>query len=186
VSKPIHVLGFAGSLRRNSFNKALIRAALEVVPEGVTLEIFDLEGIPPLNQDMEMQPPQKVREFKQKIRAADAILISTPEYNYSVAGVLKNALDWASRPPGDNSWEGKPVAVMSASSGVLGGMRAQYHLRQCFVFLNMHPINRPEVWLGHAAEKIDTDGLLIDEETRKKIRELIQALAALTRRLKQT
>lgn len=179
------MLGFSGSLRKGSFNKALIRAASEVVPEDVVLEVFDLEGIPPFNQDLEMHPPLKVKEFKQKIRNADAILISTPEYNYSISGVLKNALDSASRPYGDNSWEGKPVAIMSSSTGALGGMRAQYHLRQCFVFLDMHPINKPEVWLPRAADKIDADGKLTDEDTRKRIRELIQALAAWARKLQQ-
>jgi len=102
--------------------------------------------------------PEKVREFKAKIRAADAILIATPEYNYSVPGVLKNAIDWASRPPGDNAFDGKPAAIMSASEGMLGGARAQYQLRHVFVFLNMHPINKPEVIVTFATERIDGKG----------------------------
>src|SRR4029078_4374862 len=100
------------------------------------------------NQDTEKDMPTKIREFKSKIREADAILISTPEYNYSVPGVLKNAIDSASRPYGDNPFDGKPGAIMSASIGMLGGARAQYHLRQIFVFLNMHPINRPEIMVN--------------------------------------
>ena len=144
MEKEIKILGFAGSLRKDSYNRSLLRAALELVPKGTELEIFDLEGIPPFNQDLENQPPQKVKEFKAKIRAADAILIATPEYNYSVPGVLKNAIDSASRPYGDNAFEGKPVAVMGASIGMLGTARAQYHLRQSFVFLNVYPLNRPE------------------------------------------
>ncbi len=101
MNRNVHILGFAGSLRKQSYNKAILAAALEMVPENITLEIFDLEGIPPFNQDLEHQPPDKVKELKSKIRAADAILIATPEYNYSIPGVLKNAIDWASRPYGD-------------------------------------------------------------------------------------
>jgi len=150
----VTILGFAGSLRKNSYNKALLRAAAELVPEDAELEIFDLEGIPLFNQDLETQIPEKVKEFKVKIKAADAILIVTPEYNSSFPGVLKNAIDWASRPYGDNSFEGKPVAVMSASVGMLGGVRAQYHLRQTFVFLNMYPVNKPEVIVTFALRKL--------------------------------
>lgn len=113
------------------------------------IEIIDIEGVPLFNQDLEEKMSEKVKEFKAKIKAADAILIVTPEYNYSVPGVLKNAIDWASRPYGDNSFGGKPVAVMSASQGMLGGARAQYHLRQTFVSLNIHPVNRPEVEHKH-------------------------------------
>jgi chromate reductase len=143
-------LGFAGSLRKDSYNKALLRAALELVPAGVELEIFDLEGIPVFNQDLENQPNEKVREFKAKIRAADAILIATPEYNYSIPGVLKNAIDCASRPYGDNSFEHKPVAIMGASPGMLGTARAQMHLRQCFVFLSCAALAQPEIMIAHA------------------------------------
>src|ERR687885_334855 len=146
----LKILAFAGSLRVGSYNKALLRAATNLLPENATLEIFDLDGIPPFNQDLEMNMPEKVTEFKSKIRKADAILIATPEYNYSVPGVLKNAIDWASRPYGDNSFDGKPVAIMSASPGMLGGVRAQYHLRQSFVFLNMYPVNGPDVVVNFA------------------------------------
>lgn len=102
----VSILGFAGSLRKSSYNKAILRAALELVPQNAQLEIFDLEGIPPFNQDLEAAMPDIVKEFKRKIRAADAILIATPEHNYSIPGVLKNAIDWASRPYGDNSFPG--------------------------------------------------------------------------------
>ncbi len=172
----IQILGFAGSLRKGSFNKSILNAALELLPPDTTLEIFDLEGIPPFNQDLENDPPGRVKEFKGKIKAADAILIATPEYNYSIPGVLKNAIDWASRPYGDNSFEGKPVAIMSASTGMLGGARAQYHLRQTFVFLDMHPVNRPEVFVTFAPQKIDEKGKLTDETTRKFIGQLLVAL----------
>ncbi len=179
------ILGFAGSLRKGSYNKALLRAAaLELLPEDAELQIFDLEGIPTYNMDLENKMPERVKEFKGKIKAADAILIASPEHNYSIPGVLKNAIDWASRPPGDNSFQGKPVAIMSASPGMLGGARVQYHLRQTFVFLNMYPINKPEVFVTFAAEKIDDNGRVRDEKTREKIKELLQSLIAWTRKLK--
>jgi len=180
----IKILGFAGSLRKQSYNRAILAAALEMVPENTTLEIFDLEGIPPFNQDLELQPPDRVKEFKTRIRAADAILIATPEYNYSIPGVLKNAIDWASRPYGDNAFDGKPVGVMGASVGMLGTARAQYHLRQSFVFLNMHPLNQPEMMLPFVQDKVDSNGRLTDEKTRKKIGELLESLIVWTEKLK--
>jgi len=185
MKKPVSILGFAGSLRKDSYNKALLRAAMELKPKDAKLEIFDLGGIPPFNQDLEARMPDKVKKFKAKIRAADAILIATPEYNYSIPGVLKNAVDWASRPYGDNSFEGKPVAVMSASPGMLGGARAQYHLRQVLVFLNMHPLNRPEVFVPYADDKIDEKGRVTDDKTREKIRELLESLVDWTKKLKE-
>jgi chromate reductase len=181
--KKLKILGFAGSLRKGSFNKALLNAALELLPENVELEIFDLEGFPLYNQDLEQDYPEKVREFKKKLREADALLIATPEYNYSVPGVLKNAIDCASRPFGDNSFDGKPVGIMSASIGMLAGARAQYHLRQSLVFLNTFPLNRPEVMVPFAADKVDGSGRLTDEKTREKIKELLEGLTAWTRRL---
>ena len=184
MGKGVAILGFAGSLRKGSYNRALLRAALELAPDDATLEIFDLEGIPPFNQDFEASPPEKVKEFKSKIRAADALLIATPEYNYSVSGVLKNAIDWASRPYGDNAFAGKPVAIMSASIGGMGGARAQYHLRQLFVGLNMHAVNTPEVFVAFASQKFDKDGRLLDEKARELIKELLEALVAWTRKLK--
>ena len=185
IKQPIKVLAFAGSLRKGSYNKALVRAAVEVKPDSVDIEVFDLEGIPPYNFDLEQQMPQKVVEFKDKIRAADALLIATPEYNFSVSGVLKNAIDWASRPKEGNPLEGKPVAIMSASTGRLGGARAQYHLRQSFVFLNMHPVNQPEVMLASAKDNVDAAGNVTNEQTRKLIRQLLEALVDWTNRLKE-
>ncbi len=184
MSPKIHILGFAGSLRKESYNRAILAVALETVPEDASLEVFDLEGIPPFNQDLELQPPDKVKEFKRRIRAADAILIATPEYNYSIPGVLKNAIDWASRPYGDNAFDGKPVAIMGASIGTLGTARAQYDLRRSFVFLNMLPLNQPEVMVPFAQDKVDGNGRVTDENTRKKIRELLESLIAWTRRTK--
>ncbi len=183
LENKLKVLGFAGSLRRGSYNKALLLSATDLLPDDTNLEIFDIEGIPVFNQDLEENMPLKVKEFKSKIRDADAILIATPEYNYSVPGVLKNAIDWASRPYGDNPFDGKPVAIMSASIGMLGGARAQYHLRQMFVFLNMHPVNGPEVIVPFASEKFDATGRLLDENTKKFLTQLLQNLVNWTRRL---
>jgi chromate reductase, NAD(P)H dehydrogenase (quinone) len=186
MSKPIHILGIAGSLRRESYNRSALRAAIELLPEGATLEIFELDGIPAFNQDDEQNPPAKVKEFKQKIREADAILFVTPEYNYSVPGVLKNAIDWASRPYGDNAWNEKPAAIMGASIGSIATARAQYHLRQIFVFLNIFPVNQPEVMIGNAAERLDKEGNLMDEMTRKLIGQLLDNLVNWTRRIGQS
>ena len=160
-----------------------MQAALELKPENVEIEVFDFAKIPPFNADIEKQPPQIVRDLKAKIRASDALLIATPEYNYSIPGVLKNAIDWASRPYGDNAFDGKPVAVMSASTGILGGARAQYHLRQCFVFLNMHPINRPEVIVVQAGKQIDEKGYLTNQETRDHVKKLLESLFTWTNKL---
>ncbi len=185
MDKKISILGFAGSLRKGSYNRAILRAALEFVPSEAEMEIFDLEGIPPFNQDLENNPPEKVKMFKAKIRAADGILIATPEYNYSIPGVLKNAIDNASRPYGDNAFEGKPVAIMGASIGNLGTARAQYHLRQSFVFLNMVPLNMPEVMVPFAQDKIDASGRITDQKTKDKIKELVESLTTWIKKVRR-
>jgi chromate reductase len=179
----VRILGIPGSLRKASFNRAALRAAQELVPPDATLDIVDLEGIPPFNEDDEQTVPERVVELKARIREADAILIATPEYNYSVPGVLKNAIDWASRPYGDSAWDGKPVAIMGASVGATGTARAQYHLRQTFVFLNMHPLNRPEVMISNAAQRFDADTRLVDSRSRKLVEQLLEELVVWTRRL---
>lgn len=183
MSNEIAILGFAGSLRRGSYNRALLRATQELLPNWSRLEIFELDKIPPFNQDMEANMPGPVQEFKRKIRAADALLIATPEHNYSVPGVLKNAIDWASRPYGDSAFDGKPLAIMSASIGMLGGARAQYHLRQMCVFLNMYPVNLPEVFVAFASQKFDEQGRLLDEKTKEVVRQLMVNLVDWTRKL---
>ncbi len=179
----IKILGFAGSLRKASYNRALLRAASGLLPAEVILEIFELDGIPPYNEDIEKNMPEEVKIFKQKIKDANALLIATPEYNRSVSGVLKNAIDWASRPAGDNPFNDKPVAIMSASNGALGAIRAQYHLRQIIVFLNMHAVNRPEVCVTFAPQKFDDKGNLIDTQTQDLIKQLLEALVSWTKRL---
>jgi chromate reductase, NAD(P)H dehydrogenase (quinone) len=182
MDKKVRILGFAGSLRKDSYNKALLRTAQDLLPAEAQLEVFDLEGIPLFNQDLENQPMDKVKEFKAGIRAADALLIATPEYNYSIPGVLKNAIDQASRPYGDNAFAGKPVAFMGASVGMLGTARAQYHLRQCCVFLDMHALNQPEVMVPFVTDKCDKTGRIADATTRQKVKELLEALIIWTRR----
>jgi chromate reductase len=184
VPTPVKILGLAGSLRRASYNRAALRAAQSLVPADATLETIELDGIPGFSQDDEKSPPPRVVELKARVRAADAILIVTPEYNYSIPGVLKNAIDWASRPYGDSAWTGKPVAVMGASVGTLGTARAQYHLRQTFVFLDMYPLNKPEVMIANAAQRFDEQGNLTDEKTRELIGQLLAGLVAWTRRLR--
>lgn len=185
-NKPVKILGIAGSLRKDSYNRAVLREAKSLVPEDATLDIFELDGIPGFNEDEEKNPPHKVVELKAAIRAADAILFVTPEYNYSIPGVLKNAIDWASRPYGDSAWTDKPVAVMGASIGILGTARAQYHLRQSFIFLNMYPINQPEVMIANAATKIDDAGNYTDEKGKQLIRSLLKNLVDWTRKLGKT
>jgi chromate reductase len=181
--KTIRILGIAGSLREGSYNRGALRAAVELAPEGSEIEIFDIAGFPEFVQGQDEDPPQKVADFKRKIREADAILICSPEYNYSVPGVLKNAIDWASRPYGDSAWDGKPAAIMGVSPGAIGTARMQYHLRQIMVFLNMYPLNKPEGMIGKAAEKFDGDGNLTDEKTRDFIRQLLENLVAWTRKI---
>ena len=184
MDTPITILGICGSLRKASVNHGLLRAALQLAPEGVIFDTFDLAGIPLYNQDEEANPPAIIPAFKARIRTADAILFATPEYNYSIPGVLKNAIDWASRPYGDNAWAGKTAAIMGASPGLLGAARAQYHLRQCFVFLDVRAVNKPEVMVPQSAQRFDAAGNLTDDRTRQMVADLIAALAALTRKLK--
>jgi chromate reductase len=180
----IHVLGISGSLRKGSYNTALLRISEESLPPGMTLERYDLSLIPLYNGDVEAAGfPESVQQFKEQIAAADALLIATPEYNYSVPGVLKNAIDWASRPAKTSPLNGKPLAIMGAGAR-MGTSRAQYHLRQIAVFTNMLPLNKPEVMVQNAFQKFDTNGNLLDEEVRKQVRELLEALMAWTLRLR--
>ncbi len=179
----IRVLGFSGSLRKGSWNSGLLREAARLVPEGMTLEIFDLAPIPLYNEDVRQTgEPEPVRLFKERIAAADALLIAVPEYNYSIPGVLKNAIDWASRPSETSPLRGKPLALMGAG-GALGSARAQYHLRQVAIFTDMHPLNKPELFVARGREKFDSDGNLLDESFRPLISALLEALGVWTRRL---
>jgi len=175
----IKILGIVGSLRKASYNGYALKAAQELLPSGAVLELIELHDIPLFNQDEEMTPPAAVLEFKRRILAADAILFATPEYNYSVSGVLKNAIDWAARPYGESAWAGKPAAIMGASVGSLGTARAQYHLRQILVALNMPTVNQPEVMVSNAAQRFDKSGALNDEASRQLIQKLLVTLVHL-------
>lgn len=177
------ILGIGGTLRKGSFSKGLLLATQQLAPEGVVIEITEIGDFPLYNPDIPI--PESVQKFKDKIRAADGILFSTAEYNYSIPGSLKNAIDWGSRPYGDNSWEEKPVAIMSESIGILGGARAQYHLRQMMVHINMFPFNKPEVIVPLVKDKFDDQGNLVDEHTKEKLKELLVALVDWAERLKK-
>jgi chromate reductase len=185
LDKPqLQVLGIAGSLRAGSYNRALLRAAQEIAPEGVEITTFDLAPIPPYNADVERQElPKPVAALKTAIRDADALLIATPEYNRSMPGLLKNALDWASRPPTDSPLNGKPVAIMGVSTGSYGTVRAQGHLRRVCLATNMLPLNRPELYVARAEGEFDVSGELVDEATRRRVAKLLQALSQWVRRL---
>jgi chromate reductase, NAD(P)H dehydrogenase (quinone) len=183
MSEVVRVLGISGSLRKGSFNTALLRAAIAQSPPGLQIEVASLADIPPYNEDVRAQGfPSPVAKLRDQIAAADALLIVTPEYNYSIPGVLKNAIDWASRPP-DQPFAGKPLAILGASASVGGTMRAQYHLRQTAVYLDMHPLNKPEIFVKSAASAFDAQGVLIDETAKKLVSQQLEALVAWTRKL---
>jgi chromate reductase len=182
---PIRALGIAGSLREGSYNRALLRAARELTPDGLQVAIFEnetLKQIPLYNQDVrDRGDPPAVKALKDAVREANALVIATPEYNHSVSGVLKNALDWASRPPGETPLKGKPVAIMGATTGSWGTVRAQMHLREFFVDHDMPAVQEPEVLVRDAAEKFDEEGRLTHDVTRYFVGELMKALVDLVR-----
>ena len=176
MEKIIKIVGFTGSLRKGSYNKALLKASKKLLPKNTILDIIDLADLPFFNEDVEVEGlPGSVVEFKKKLAEADGVLISTPEYNFSIPPVLKNALDWASRSDALPLY-GKPLAIMSASPGMLGGARVQYHLRQVCVQLNLIALNKPELFIANVDKKFDQDGNLIDEKTKSSITRLLEAL----------
>ena len=182
-AKGITVLGICGSLRAGSYNRAALRTAIELKPPGMAIETADIGSIPLYNEDVRaLGFPPPVEKLRAQIAAADALLFATPEYNYSIPGVLKNAIDWASRPP-DQPFAGKPVAIMGAAAGMAGTARAQYDLRRSCVFLDMHPLNKPEVFIGQAQTKFDASGRFTDEVGRGLIRDLLVALEQWTRQI---
>lgn len=185
ANSEINVLGISGSLRKDSYNTAALRAAMELTPAGMRIEAADIADIPLYNDDVRLQGwPTPVARLREQVRAADALLFVTPEYNYSMPGVLKNAIDWVSRPP-EQPFAGKPAAVMGASPGRFGTARAQYHLRQSMVFLDVRLLNRPEVMIGGCDKLFDAEGRLTDEPTRDYIRKLLQALQDWTLQLRR-
>ncbi|HVT61425.1 MAG TPA: NAD(P)H-dependent oxidoreductase [Thermoanaerobaculia bacterium] len=182
----LHVLGIAGSLRRASYNRALLRAAVELAPPGMEIEIFDQVGALPLfNQDLEAGgDAAPVAALKAAVQRADALLVATPEYNYGLTAPLKNAVDWASRPPGKSALRGKPAAIMGASMGPGGTIRAQLALRQAFLYTEVYALLKPEVLVGSAHEKFDDQGNLTDARTRQSVAALLGALAEWVGRLR--
>jgi chromate reductase, NAD(P)H dehydrogenase (quinone) len=169
----VKILGICGSLRKASFNMAALRACNELMPQGMTLQIASIADLPIFNQDvLDAGMPEPVKRFRGEVAAAEGLLIASPEYNFSVPAPLKNAIDWASRPP-NQVFHDKPVAIFSAAGGPLGGARVQYDLRRILGQLWGHVLPRPEVFIGMAASKIDAQGKLTDETTRKFLTELL-------------
>jgi chromate reductase, NAD(P)H dehydrogenase (quinone) len=171
-----------GSLRKDSFNRKMALAVAELAPPSLKFEIVEIRDLAHFNQDDEANPPPQNAAFKARIQKADAVLFVTPEYNRSVPGVLKNAIDVASRPYGKSAWDGKPAAVISVSPGAIGGFGANHHLRQSLVFLNMPALQQPEAYIGQAATLFDAAGKLANEQTREFVTKFIQAFAALIER----
>jgi chromate reductase len=183
VSEPLRILAFAGSLRRDSYNRALLRAAAELAPGDMSIDIFDLSEVPLYNGDVEAgSVPEGVSRFKAAIQAADGVLMATPEYNHGVPGVMKNAVDWASRPPGGAPLGGKPVGIIGASPGITGTARGQSQLRQAFEFTNSFCMAQPELLVFKAHEKFDPAGNLIDAATGEHLSRYLAALVMWVRR----
>ncbi|MDE2605401.1 MAG: NAD(P)H-dependent oxidoreductase [Burkholderiales bacterium] len=177
------VLGISGSLRKGSYNTMALRAAQKLAPQGMTIEIADISRIPMYNDDVRAAgEPAEVAALKAQIRAADAVLLVTPEFNFSIPGVLKNTLDWMSRPP-EPPFDGKVVAIMGASPGPVGTARVQYDLRKVLVFMNSFTVNKPEVFINLCAGKFDAEGNLTDETTAKFIGDLLVSLQNLKKRV---
>lgn len=180
MSAPLQFLGISGSLRRQSRNSGLLRCALQSLPEGVNMEIADIADLPFYNEDMEK--PASVIRLVEQATAADALVLACPEYNYSLAPALKNALDWVSREPRNVPFAGKTVGILGAGGG-MGSSRSQYHLRQTCVCLNLQPLAKPEFFANAFSQAFDQDGNLVDENLIRQVKDLMQALADWTRRV---
>ena len=181
-TETVRVLGIAGSLRAGSYNKGALRHAQANAPEGLAIDIFDLDHVPLYNGDHEARPPEPVKALWRAVADHHAVLFVTPEYNFSMAGPMKNAIDWISRDPA-KPFLGKACAMMGASRGILGTARAQFHLRQSLVILDMHPVNVPQVYIGSAPDKFDAAGNLTDQPTKTFIGQLLVALRDWTRKV---
>jgi chromate reductase len=182
MSSPRNVAVIVGSLRKESFNRKMAKAMIAQAPPALKLEIVEIGQLPHYNQDFDNDPPQEVKDFKGRIQQADAVLFVTPEYNHGVPGVMKNALDWASRPPQDAALARKPVGIIGASPGMTGSARGQSQLRQAFEFTNSYCMPQPELLVFKAHEKFDAQGRLTDEATAKYLRRYLAALLDWTRR----
>jgi chromate reductase, NAD(P)H dehydrogenase (quinone) len=177
MSATRNVAVFVGSLRKDSFNLKMANALIAMAPETLKLTIHEIRQLPLFSADFEADPPPVVKEFKEHLAAADAVLFVTPEFNRSVPGALKNAIDVGSRPYGKSAWSGKPGAIVSVSPGAIGGFGANHHLRQSLVFLNVPAMPQPEAYIGNAAALFDDKGALTNESTREFMRKFLQAFA---------
>ena len=179
----MNVLGISGSLRKASFNTAALRACGGMLPAGMTLSIAEIGDLPLFNQDVfDAGMPEPVKRFRAAVAAADGLLIASPEYNFSVTPALKNAIDWASRPP-NQVFQDKPIAIFSASQGPMGGARVQYDLRRILGQLWAHVLPRPEVFIGTAQTKVDAQGKITDEATKKFLADLVTGFKAWIERM---
>ena len=183
MDKKLKIVGICGSLRKESLNRKALNVAKQFFPADVEFEIIEIGNMPFFNQDLELNLPESVAKFREKIQSADGILFAMPEYNYSVSAVLKNAIEWGSRPYGKAAMNGKPVAIMGVSTGMLGTGRAQYHLRQICVQVNMYPLNKPEVMIPLGLDKFDKEGNLIDTHSKEKIEKLVNAFVIWIRKM---
>lgn len=175
--KQKNIAVIVGSLRRESFNRKMAKALMKLAPDPLSLEIIEIGGLPLYNQDLDGNPPAAWTEFRERLKKVDGVLFVTPEYNRSVPGVLKNAIDVGSRPYGKSVWAGKPAAVVSVSPGAIGGFGANHHLRQSLVFLDMPAMQQPEAYIGNAAELFDEKGELTSDETREFAEEFMKSFA---------
>ena len=178
MASPRNVAVIIGSLRKDSLNRKMAQAVMAMAPASLKCEIVEIGHLPFYNQDHEAEPPAAVRDFKARLQTVDAVLFVTPEYNRSVPGALKNALDVASRPYGKSAWSGKPAAIISVSPGALGAFGANHHLRQSLVFLNMPAMGQPEAYIGNAAALFDDKGALVNDATRGFLQKFVDAFAA--------
>lgn len=178
MGEALRVVGIAGSLRRSSYNRALLCAAQQLTPPSLVIEIELLDHVPMFNADLDgADTPEAVVRLRQSVREADGLLLVTPEYNHGVPGVMKNAIDWLSQPLAQSALDGKPTAIMGASTGLAGTARGQSQLRQSFVLTNTPAMLRPEVLVGRAQDKFDASGRLIDEPTRRFLRGFLEQFA---------
>ncbi|HSX08367.1 MAG TPA: NAD(P)H-dependent oxidoreductase [Candidatus Saccharimonadales bacterium] len=176
--KPLTVLAISGSLRAESYTTKLVHAFAALAPEGVRVNVLPVGDLPFLNEDLEADLPAPVRNLHEQIAAADAVLLASPEYNRSYSPVIKNALDWGSRPAGQNAWDGKPVAIIGCTPYTMGGSGAVHHLQQVVAYVNMHPLQQPEFYLSGAGEKFDESGKLTDASTEEHIKSYWAAFTA--------
>jgi chromate reductase len=183
MARQYDVAVLVGSLRKGSYTRQVARALIELAPAELQLEIVEIGDLPMYNQDLETEsPPGQWTTFRERIRRADAVLFATPEYNRSMPAVIKNAIDVGSRPRQTSAWNGKPGAVVSVSTGAIGGFGANQHLRQSLVFINVQPMQQPEVYLSNVTTLLDEQGNLVKDDTKAFLRGFLEAFAKFIRR----